>query len=407
MGRKRKGNRRGRHNNNNPKNGTGPRHPHQNLDRDEDYPMHGVDTPLGQATGKPHGGARNRKLPRSEKPRWAPGQTAQWTFPPGPQDRRYRQGQGHANNRGRNANQNRHYNSNRNRNQQQPQPRRGRRGRGSFSSSAGSDTSSSPAASLLGVSPPSSDGGRPSNANPFLANPFALPHPYPPPRFCGDCRAVRRANLRFRDWAAGQLRRGLRRVARWSEEVGVGFGAADEMDWQPEPVIRVLILEHQDAGGFEDDKGGIGVDGSAAGGYAYPERRARFGEESAAGISVGAGMNGRDTSSSPPPSRGIPGMANVGEPGMTGCDGMGGAPEVGPGWGSAYAASLRTAVFASPWQGGEGSGLGPGMAPGGGSGGYYYYDGEDKNPDMWQRSQPFPLKQPNVQVLTPPETPGV
>ncbi|KAI0377451.1 hypothetical protein F5Y04DRAFT_291796 [Hypomontagnella monticulosa] len=61
-------------------------------------------------------------------------------------------------------------------------------------------------------------------------------------RFCTECSASRRANLRFRNWAARALQACGERVAAWADEVGVGFGCADEMDWQPEPVIRVLLL---------------------------------------------------------------------------------------------------------------------------------------------------------------------
>ncbi|KAI1173710.1 hypothetical protein F4777DRAFT_600232 [Nemania sp. FL0916] len=62
-------------------------------------------------------------------------------------------------------------------------------------------------------------------------------------RFCTECSAVRRANLRLRDRAASALAHAAEVLDRWSDEVGVGRGAGgDEMDWQPEPVVRVLIL---------------------------------------------------------------------------------------------------------------------------------------------------------------------
>ncbi|KAI5867157.1 hypothetical protein GGS23DRAFT_612263 [Durotheca rogersii] len=59
---------------------------------------------------------------------------------------------------------------------------------------------------------------------------------------CAECRSVRRANLRLRDWAAGALRRCGERLGAWAEAAGVGATAPDEMDWQPEPVVRVVLL---------------------------------------------------------------------------------------------------------------------------------------------------------------------
>ncbi|TRX92961.1 hypothetical protein FHL15_006099 [Xylaria flabelliformis] len=61
-------------------------------------------------------------------------------------------------------------------------------------------------------------------------------------RFCTDCSTVRRANLKLRDWLSSTIQRASSVVDTWSDEVGVGRGSADEMDWQPEPVVRVLIL---------------------------------------------------------------------------------------------------------------------------------------------------------------------
>ncbi|XDG02313.1 hypothetical protein ABKA04_001928 [Annulohypoxylon sp. FPYF3050] len=61
-------------------------------------------------------------------------------------------------------------------------------------------------------------------------------------RFCTECSAVRRANIRFRNWASHALRACNERFREWADDVGVGFESADEMDWQPEPVTRVLIV---------------------------------------------------------------------------------------------------------------------------------------------------------------------
>ncbi|KAI1746353.1 hypothetical protein F4680DRAFT_463547 [Xylaria scruposa] len=61
-------------------------------------------------------------------------------------------------------------------------------------------------------------------------------------RFCTECSTVRRANLRLRDWLSSAIQHASSVLDTWSDEVGVGRGSADEMDWQPEPVVRVLIL---------------------------------------------------------------------------------------------------------------------------------------------------------------------
>ncbi|KAF3056008.1 hypothetical protein GL218_07248 [Daldinia childiae] len=61
-------------------------------------------------------------------------------------------------------------------------------------------------------------------------------------RSCTECSSVRRANLRFRNWAVRALTRCNERFAAWANEVGVEFGTGDEMDWQPEPVVRVLLV---------------------------------------------------------------------------------------------------------------------------------------------------------------------
>jgi hypothetical protein len=69
-------------------------------------------------------------------------------------------------------------------------------------------------------------------------------------RFCIECSAVRRANLTLRNWFSSFLLGASEVVDGWSEEVGVGSGTGDEMDWQPEPVVRVLILASNAAAGM-------------------------------------------------------------------------------------------------------------------------------------------------------------
>lgn len=70
-----------------------------------------------------------------------------------------------------------------------------------------------------------------------------------PNRRCAKCRSVRKANLRLRDQVLQCLERARRLLVAWSAEVGVplALAADDEMDWQPEPLIRVLLLPAADA----------------------------------------------------------------------------------------------------------------------------------------------------------------
>ncbi|RYP02842.1 hypothetical protein DL764_005562 [Monosporascus ibericus] len=111
-----------------------------------------------------------------------------------------------------------------------------------------------------------------SNRPPRPQLPLLLPPSAPPHQamaLCTECRDVRRANARFRDWAWGRLERAARRVLDWSAAVGVGFDAAEEMDWQPEPLIRVLVLRAPSpppppppspgSDGEGGDGGGVGV----------------------------------------------------------------------------------------------------------------------------------------------------
>ncbi|KAI1164340.1 hypothetical protein F5B18DRAFT_671024 [Nemania serpens] len=93
-----------------------------------------------------------------------------------------------------------------------------------------------------------------SSSTPFLFPfPTPAPTPSPPPssrftsparlaRFCTECSAVRRANITFRDWCVSALARVVEVLDGWSDEVGVSRGSGDEMDWQPEPVVRVVIV---------------------------------------------------------------------------------------------------------------------------------------------------------------------
>ncbi|KAK8065652.1 hypothetical protein PG997_012399 [Apiospora hydei] len=64
---------------------------------------------------------------------------------------------------------------------------------------------------------------------------------------CNDCRAVRKANVRLRNALHNHLVASAATIVEWSEEVGVPFGggADDEMDWQPEPEIRVIVVQQQ------------------------------------------------------------------------------------------------------------------------------------------------------------------
>ncbi|KAI1822861.1 hypothetical protein F4861DRAFT_550294 [Xylaria intraflava] len=96
---------------------------------------------------------------------------------------------------------------------------------------------------------------------------IAPPNPAGRIRFCTECSAVRRANLALRDWLLAATAHATQIIDGWSDEVGVGRGSADEMDWQPEPVIRVLILTARaDAeGGFRWEQGQQGCFGGFTG----------------------------------------------------------------------------------------------------------------------------------------------
>ncbi|KAI1098244.1 hypothetical protein F4804DRAFT_350594 [Jackrogersella minutella] len=65
-------------------------------------------------------------------------------------------------------------------------------------------------------------------------------------RSCTECSSVRRANLRFRNLAERALQACREGVAAWAKDAGVACDTADEMDWQPEPVTRVLLLRVDD-----------------------------------------------------------------------------------------------------------------------------------------------------------------
>ncbi|KAI1079298.1 hypothetical protein F5B20DRAFT_172542 [Whalleya microplaca] len=221
-------------------------------------------------------------------------------------------------------------------------------------------------------------------------------------RFCTECRDVRRANLRFRNWAVRELQRCGERVLAWSEEVGVGFAAADEMDWQPEPVTRVLVLAPEpapastpvpvpplsasQARGGDDGGGGGGGAGAGVSGY---------------GTSVfGGGGGGAGAASAPAPA---PSPVPAG-----GGGGMGPAwrsmPVPGPvpgsgsgmgGYGGGGAAGARWILPTGAWgiSGGE---VSPGATTAEVGGGGQLHAG------MWQHYQPSPE---NAKVMTSPEIP--
>ncbi|KAI0515376.1 hypothetical protein F5B22DRAFT_186920 [Xylaria bambusicola] len=90
-----------------------------------------------------------------------------------------------------------------------------------------------------GFLPPSSPSPSPSRkARPRSAFPSSAART----RFCTECGAVRRANLTLRDWFSSGIGSASDVLDSWSDEVGLGRGSADEMDWQPEPVVRVMSL---------------------------------------------------------------------------------------------------------------------------------------------------------------------
>ncbi|KAI0433363.1 hypothetical protein F5Y09DRAFT_299273 [Xylaria sp. FL1042] len=61
-------------------------------------------------------------------------------------------------------------------------------------------------------------------------------------RPCAECSAVRRANLTLHDWFTTSIANASKALDNWSNKVGLSCRSGDEMDWQPEPVVRVLIV---------------------------------------------------------------------------------------------------------------------------------------------------------------------
>ncbi|RYP34510.1 hypothetical protein DL767_004222 [Monosporascus sp. MG133] len=180
---------------------------------------------------------------------------------------------------------------------------------------------------------------------PLLLPPSAPPHPAAV--LCTECRDVRRANARFRDWAWGRLERTARRVLDWSAAVGVGFDAAEEMDWQPEPLIRVLVLRAPSPSPPPPPPPGSDGEGGDGGG------------------GVGVGALGRP----PPPLPGYWRACGGSGDGVGDDDAAPGHPGTGMGLGPGPGAGGRE---------GEDGGLGPGTGVeravwGGGMGGGGYY----------------------------------
>ncbi|OTA94353.1 hypothetical protein M434DRAFT_29974 [Hypoxylon sp. CO27-5] len=203
-----------------PNNKPGPR----NVRFDDDHIMR--DAPQPSAKNRhPYNakGGKNKPFPSHDRGAapWhggnKPNNNRSFSGPPHQQQ----QQQQHNNNRGQGRRNNHHPNSHNTNNG--PNPRNRKANRGGPHNTLGDD-----------------------NVNPSdLPLPFAsspAPHSKNNTRFCTECSSVRRANLRFRNWAHGALRQCGERFLAWAEEAGVGFEAADEMDWQPEPVVRVVIL---------------------------------------------------------------------------------------------------------------------------------------------------------------------
>ncbi|KAI1319182.1 hypothetical protein F5Y16DRAFT_104010 [Xylariaceae sp. FL0255] len=71
-------------------------------------------------------------------------------------------------------------------------------------------------------------------------------------RFCVECSTVRRANLMLRDWLDKALIAAADVIAGWSDEVGVSTGSGDEMDWQPEPVTRIVMISSSSVNAAEE-----------------------------------------------------------------------------------------------------------------------------------------------------------
>ncbi|KAI8627714.1 hypothetical protein F5Y19DRAFT_162877 [Xylariaceae sp. FL1651] len=375
MGRARK-NRRSRFNHNNK---LGKSNTSGNLDRDDDFPMHGVEHTLPsneRRTPRPSDGQnsdsrgsknRSRSNPFAN-PFNQPGSKG-----PGPQDQSpgTRQQGKRTRNQGRRGN--RHHINHNDQRHNHHQPNRHRRGSFTSNSTATTDNDSNNHSydRFFTSSPPF--------ANSAFSSPSS-PSPGRRVRFCTECSTVRRANLTLRDWLASALFGVSEVVDIWGAEVGVGRGSGDEMDWQPEPVIHVLVLataaaaagsswmgslaqqpQHtQQYGGLQGGGGGGAGGGIGSGngcGYGY-------GNEYTHGVQDGAAAPGANCNTRM---------------------GMGSSQ-----WG------LRPGVI-NPWSSTGGSVWGGcGLGTGGGQ-------SEMNTGGVWQRK---PFTQQFVKMLTPPESPS-
>ncbi|CAJ2508106.1 Uu.00g092920.m01.CDS01 [Anthostomella pinea] len=414
MGRGRKKNRHGKSNGN--PNTTTARTSARNLDRDDDYPMHGVDNPTpGPKRRSPNKtdhnrGAKNRNpfdvpfpatkrgnhhnpfnSPRvqTRNPAW-PGQHQN------PHLRRNTQDQRHNN---RNQNHPRHHHHHHH---------HGRR-RSSTSSTSSTTSSLLAAFAAEGETPPRS----PNPAAHHQSWPYPASFPYPHQsnpnassstsrtrsRFCTECRDVRQSNLALRDWLARTLRA---RITRWSDEVGVGFGAADEMDWQPEPVVRVLILG---VGNADECGSGQGYGYGYGEGYGYgqgygvqqqqqqQQRQQLYGQGDglAGGPSANPGLTpSPGTATSPSPTNMAMGgsaisagpvLANAARWGLVSPWSSAGAWDAGPGRGGVPAPAPAPVVTAAGHVGGS----------------------VEATPGVWQCQSGG---QADTRVLTPPKSPS-
>ncbi|ORY71780.1 uncharacterized protein BCR38DRAFT_470656 [Pseudomassariella vexata] len=85
-----------------------------------------------------------------------------------------------------------------------------------------------------------------NNNNTTTMDPLSLPSSAPLNRNCKDCRQIRKTNLKSRDDIFRTLQSIWSGLVQWSNDVGVPFGIAeDEMDWQPEPITLVLVVDRE------------------------------------------------------------------------------------------------------------------------------------------------------------------
>ncbi|KAI0491230.1 hypothetical protein F4859DRAFT_509016 [Xylaria cf. heliscus] len=394
MGRAKKKNRRSR------ADGRNSNIPRNNLDRDDDYPMHDVGNNSTPAFTQRRGRRRNNTNNRNNNGQQ--GRDNRSLNNRNPFDRftnpfeklnldglaghdeqggtRFRGGGNGNGNRNRNRNRGDNQgNGNQNHNAQQhnhhngPRQRQNRPANAGPATNSNSNSNSNNEGNYNHAQTQNRHNNRNGKQPPRPSSPARLT------RFCTECSTVRRANLTLRDWLGSAILRASEVLDSWGDEVGVGRGSADEMDWQPEPVVRVLILA-----AATTTNGGVG------------------GDPTPAPSTIGGGSGTGEWAPPPPPQQqqqrgGL--MMGWGGPGAGGAAAAGAAPWVN--------ANRDTGSW-----GLQPGALNPGFSSGGTGGSVWEIDewapgstavfGSTNTSSSWAN---HPLIVPRAKMISPPETP--